>query len=118
MDVQYHVWASLARDYLAIMGSSVSSERAFSAAGIAITKHRNRLCGDIVEALQFLKCLIRKDIIYREVPSRSVLEYELENVEEDDGSPGWEDVPNGEAWDTFVIDDDDELEPSTDESEI
>ena len=30
----YSTWASLACDYLAIMGSSVSSERAFSAAGI------------------------------------------------------------------------------------
>ena len=47
-----------------------------------------------------------------------MLEYELENIEEDDGSPAWEDVTNGEAWDTFVIDNDDELEPSTDESEI
>jgi hypothetical protein len=31
------------------------------------------------------------------------------------GSPGWEDVPQGQAWDTFIIDDDDELEPSADE---
>ena len=46
-----------------------------------------------------------------------MLEYELENVKEDDGSPGWEDVSNGEAWDTFVIDDD-KLEPSADESKI
>ncbi|PPQ82781.1 hypothetical protein CVT25_009276 [Psilocybe cyanescens] len=37
----YPTWTSLARDYLAIMTSSVSSERAFSAAGITISKHRN-----------------------------------------------------------------------------
>ncbi len=37
------------------MASSVSSERAFSAAGMTITKRRNRLKADIVEALQFLK---------------------------------------------------------------
>ncbi|KAJ8496334.1 hypothetical protein ONZ45_g12488 [Pleurotus djamor] len=49
------VWADIARDYLPIMASSVSSERAFSAAGMTITKHRNRLKADIVEALQFLK---------------------------------------------------------------
>ena len=100
------------------MDSSISSEHAFSVAGITITKCQNCLHRDIVEALQFLKCLIRKDIIYREVPSQSVLEYELENIKEDNGSPGWKDVPNGEAWDTFVIDDDDKLKSSADESKI
>ncbi|KAJ7315399.1 ribonuclease H-like domain-containing protein, partial [Mycena albidolilacea] len=48
---RYPVWALLARDYLAIMASSVSSERAFSSAGITISKCRNRLKGEIVEAL-------------------------------------------------------------------
>ncbi|KAJ6530124.1 hypothetical protein B0H19DRAFT_967854 [Mycena capillaripes] len=37
----------------------------FSAAGITISKGRNRLKGDIVEALQFLKCLIRRDLLFR-----------------------------------------------------
>lgn len=104
------------------MASSVSSERAFSAAGITITKRRNRLGGDIVEALQFLKCLIRKDLIFREVPDRSVLELELEDVDEDDGSPEWEDVPDerqhASSWDTFIDDLDDELDPSEDENEV
>ncbi|PCH39190.1 hypothetical protein WOLCODRAFT_59296, partial [Wolfiporia cocos MD-104 SS10] len=52
---RYPIWASLACDYLAIMASSVSSERAFSSAGITISKWQNCLCADIVEALQFLK---------------------------------------------------------------
>lgn len=34
----YPVWASLAQDFLLIMGSSVSSEHAFSSAGITISK--------------------------------------------------------------------------------
>ncbi|KIJ48977.1 hypothetical protein M422DRAFT_103461, partial [Sphaerobolus stellatus SS14] len=51
----YPVWASLAQDYLPIRASSVSSERAFSAAGITISKRCNCLKGDIVEALQVLK---------------------------------------------------------------
>ena len=57
----YPVWASLARDYLAIMASSVASERAFSSAGITVTKCRNRLKHDIVEALQVLKGALRED---------------------------------------------------------
>jgi hypothetical protein len=54
---RYPTWQALARDYLAVMASSVSSERAFSSAGITISKRRNRLDGDIVEALQCLKAL-------------------------------------------------------------
>ena len=49
------------------MASLVSSERAFSVAGIMISKRRNRLKGDIVKALQCMKCLIHRDLIYREV---------------------------------------------------
>jgi hypothetical protein len=47
------------------MSPSVSSERACSSAGITISKRRNRLKGDIVEALQFLKCVIRRDLLFR-----------------------------------------------------
>ncbi|KIJ05530.1 hypothetical protein PAXINDRAFT_57269, partial [Paxillus involutus ATCC 200175] len=50
----YPVWASLARDYLSIMSSLVSSKQAFSAAAQTITKHWSRLKGDIVEAIQVL----------------------------------------------------------------
>lgn len=79
---RFPVWASLAKDYLSIMGSSVSSERAFSSAGITISKRRNRLQADIVEALQFLKCLLRKDLIYREPQPSSILEQKLTDLED------------------------------------
>ncbi|KAJ3505119.1 hypothetical protein NMY22_g17694 [Coprinellus aureogranulatus] len=84
-------WASLARDYLAIMASSVSSERAFSAAGITISKRRNSLKADIVEALQVLKSLINSDLIFREHDATPDWEFDNE-VEEEDGDPQWEDV--------------------------
>src|SRR5258705_71772 len=97
------VWASLAFDYLAIMGSSVSSERAFSAAGITISKRRNRLKGDIVEALEFLKALYVRDLIYREPEPTSILEEELE-VFDNDEDPDWVDEESPQPWDTLVID--------------
>ncbi|KZT31093.1 hypothetical protein SISSUDRAFT_968140, partial [Sistotremastrum suecicum HHB10207 ss-3] len=53
--LRYPTWVSLALDYLPIMASSVASERAFSSAGLTITKRRNRLNPDMVEALQGLK---------------------------------------------------------------
>jgi hypothetical protein len=55
---RYPIWASLAWDYLAIMSSSVSSERAFSQGGITITKQHNWLKANIMEALQCLKCAL------------------------------------------------------------
>ena len=74
---RYPVWACLARDYLAITASSVSSERAFSSAGITITKRRNRLKADVVEALQGLKCAFKRNLIVREPSPSSVLEAEI-----------------------------------------
>jgi hypothetical protein len=63
------------------MASSVSSERAFSSAGITISKRRNRLKGDIVEALQCLKCMMHKNLIFRFDPTISIAD---EIAEEDD----------------------------------
>jgi hypothetical protein len=62
------------------MASSVSSERSFSAAGITITKRRNRLKGDIVEAVEVVKTLIHHDLIFREVLNMAHVEKELEDV--------------------------------------
>ena len=94
------------------MSSSVSSERAFSQGGITITKLRSRLKGDIVEALQSLKCAIQNDLLFREPAPSSKLELELagegpenaaEGVELDEESD-IEEVP----WDTLFIEDEDE----------
>jgi hypothetical protein len=45
------------------MVSSVASEHAFSSAGITISKRRNRLDSNIVEALQCLKSLKSQDVM-------------------------------------------------------
>jgi hAT family C-terminal dimerisation region len=95
---RYPVWASLARDYLPVMASSVSSERAFSSAGITISKRRSRLKPDIVEALQFLKCLHRRELIYGEEPNASMIsdsESQVKTAECDEGlgeAGGWDDL--------------------------
>ena len=60
---------------------------------------------DIVEALQFLKCLLRKDLIYREPQPSSILEQELGEVLEDDGNSEWvDDVDDATGWDKLFID--------------
>ena len=149
-------WQSLA--------SSVSSERAFSSAGITISKRWSRafwpssgargpfpvyqcllvvssslhlaiqhplgllfwalglsLCiapfqrhnclkGDIVEALQFLKCLIRCDLIFRADPSASLDddEDEDEDILTQGGSQFVSDVEKGPSWDDLWLEDDDD----------
>ena len=50
------------------MASSVSRKWAFSSAGITISKQRNRLDSDIVEALQCLKALLGQDIAFKFIP--------------------------------------------------
>ena len=52
---QYPILARMARDYLAIQGSSVPSERAFSSGGLTGTLLRNNLTPEAFEALQILK---------------------------------------------------------------
>ncbi|EJD46026.1 hypothetical protein AURDEDRAFT_40006, partial [Auricularia subglabra TFB-10046 SS5] len=71
---RFPTWAALATDYLAAMAGSVSSERIFSSAGITITKRRNRLQSDIVEATQVLKAALRNDLLVRSAPPSSTLE--------------------------------------------
>lgn len=83
------------------MASSVSSESAFSAAGITISKCRNRLEGDIVEALQCLKSFIHQDLIFREVVIATQEEEDLDAADQDPANHEAntsEVVRDGEEW--------------------
>ncbi|TFY55616.1 hypothetical protein EVJ58_g8133 [Rhodofomes roseus] len=93
---RFPTWASLARDYLAIMATSVSSERAFSSAGITITKRRNRLKGDVAEALQALKCAFKKALFLYDVGPSSATEEALEAEDEELTGTGDTNNPVGE----------------------
>ncbi len=61
------------------MASSVSSERVFSGGGITISKLRNRLRADVVEALQMLKFALRNDNDYFREQSSLATEEALED---------------------------------------
>ena len=93
------------------MASSVSSERAFSQGGITISKRRNRLQGDIVEALQCVKCAIRHDLLFRDAAPSSTLEADLnsEDFEEGDGEGCADDNEvDDNCWDKLLINEDDD----------
>lgn len=121
---RYPVWASLARDHLSIMASSVSSERAFSSAGITISKRRNCLKGDIVEALQSLKCAIQEELLFREIPSGTSESEDDDDEAEASAAVALVTEVNAEvllddedAWDALVDDLDDECDALDDEDE-
>ena len=101
------------------MSSSVSSERAFSAAGITIGKRRNRLKGDIVEALQCLKCFLHRDLLFRDVATANELERDLDSEDIIDGELGNSTATVSEAdnfsWDQILVDNEDDNENSSDE---
>ncbi len=77
------------------MSSSVSSERAFSQGGITISKRRSRLKGDIVEALQVLKSLIKSKDMFQISPVAS--------IDQDEDLP-LPDNETEEGWDCFLDD--------------
>lgn len=91
------------------MASSVSSEHAFSSAGITITKRWNGLKGDIVEALQFIKCSISKNLLYQE---EVIALMEEEMIQVDDGDLEWEDIKE-EGWDKKLL-----IEADTTDNEL
>ncbi|KAI9511238.1 hypothetical protein F5148DRAFT_975495, partial [Russula earlei] len=59
----HSAWSSLAQDYLEIM-LSVSSNCVFLQGGIIISKCCSCLKGNIVEALQCIKCAIQHDLLF------------------------------------------------------
>ena len=105
------MWTSIARDYLPIMASSVSSEHACSSAGITISKWRNRLKPDIVEALQCLKCMYKNDLTFCDVLLSSKVEKELDEEEIldlDFRADGIVTQADNFSWDQLVLDGDDD----------
>ena len=100
------------------MASSVSSERAFSAAGITISKCCNKLKEDIVEALQCLKCLYCEELIFCEVLSSKDEELDmdateilLDNSYGNKTDPGVVDSDDVEfSWDQLLLDNDSDVE--------
>jgi hypothetical protein len=70
---RYPVWSSLAHDYLSMMATSVSSKCAFSLSAITISKRHSCLTGNVVKALQCLKCFIQRDLLFHELQDPSVL---------------------------------------------
>jgi len=87
------------------MTTSISSEWTFSQGGITISKSCSCLKGDIVEALQCLKCAIQHDLLFWEASPSSLLESQLDGEHVGEG----EGVDESEMrWDELLIEEEDE----------
>jgi hypothetical protein len=114
--LRYHpAWVSLARDYLSIMSSSVLSKHTFSQGGITITKLRSHLKGDIVKALQCVKCTIQHDLLFWEPAPSSVVEAEFNsNKDSRNGRNDGGGSETAEGWDEMFDGDKDGIEMDID----
>ena len=68
---------------------------------------RNRLQGDIVEALECIKCLIYQDILFREVLNVAQEEKELEDdvIDQELGkATDAVSIADKFSWDTLLVD--------------
>ncbi|PSR71906.1 hypothetical protein PHLCEN_2v12250, partial [Hermanssonia centrifuga] len=104
----YPVWASLAQDYLSIMATFVLSERAFLQGSIIISKRRNCLKNNIIEALQCLKCAIRHDLLLQASSPSSVTEETISKEELTEASTMSDEEESGSVWNLILKDDDKE----------
>jgi hypothetical protein len=78
----------MVKDNLAIQGSSVSSKRAFSAAGLDKSLLRNRMKADIFEALQILKSAYMDVLLSATEESQKFAEL-LENMDAESAAANW-----------------------------
>ena len=83
----------------------------FSQGGITVSKHRNHLKGDIVEALQCVKCAIHHDLLFHEVGLSSLVEDEPEEleIEGEAGGKAYYNVEE-EVWDDLILEDSEDSE--------
>ena len=97
------------------MASSVSSEHTFSQGRITISKRWTCLKGDIVEALQCVKCAIQHDLLFHEMAPSSIVEAKWEK-DTDGGLDDKEDGMDEKGWDELLIEEDDEALATDDDN--
>ena len=76
-----------------------------------VSKRRNRLKGDIVKALQCLKCMYHEDLIFRAVVTNREVQDEMENTEYFEQSETTDEICEEAktfTWDSLIEDDEDE----------
>jgi hypothetical protein len=80
--IQYPTLSRIAKDYLAIQGSAVPSERAFSGGGITGVPRRSSLKPTTFEALRLLKGAYRNGHVSAAIQAEMTVIPEWPNVEE------------------------------------
>ena len=90
----------MARDYLAIQGSSTAAERAFSSGSLTDTKRRNSLNPKTFEVLQLLKSAYRNGYISANAMAAQHIDAILAELDDDLGYSDFE-APEDDVDDIF-----------------
>ena len=77
---QYPMLSRVVQDYLAVQGSAVPSEHAFSSGALTFTRCRNRLMPELFEALQMLKSAYRNGLVGAAQDAEAHVAHALEAV--------------------------------------
>ena len=86
-----------------LVASSISSKHPFSGSVITITKWHNHSKGDIVEALQVIKCAPRTELLVHKPAPNTTTEFTILNNEETT-DPASEDVTELDGDDEWHMD--------------
>jgi hypothetical protein len=74
----------MAMDYLPIQASSVPCERVFSSSSETMTKRRNRIKPELMEALQMLKFMLKKQRLnFTDGWETPITEMQIDQVDDD-----------------------------------
>ncbi|KAG2097411.1 hypothetical protein BD769DRAFT_1394522 [Suillus cothurnatus] len=94
----------------------------FSQGGITVTKQQNRLKGDIIEALQIVKCSIQHNLLFRELGLSSLMKLEELNDAEleagSDSKAAGDDGDDEDSWDVMPDDAEDDADDEADKSDF
>ncbi|KAG2111385.1 hypothetical protein BD769DRAFT_1674378 [Suillus cothurnatus] len=96
--------------------SAIQCKHAFSQGGITISKHRNHLKGDIIEAFQCIKCALCHDVLFCEPGPSSSTEEALEDLDTKSDTSNSKKLSDAEdeGWDALLEGDEDLIESDSD----
>jgi hypothetical protein len=95
------------QEHMSVCASICIKWASFLTRGITITKQRNQLKGDIVKALQCVKCSLHNELIFCEPGPSSLTEEVSEDSKHKTDRLEAEPADDEPEWDTLILEEED-----------